>query len=472
MSRNILNLWDVDRFLRGIDVPEDETAIRRWIDRVARRWILNRYPAVGKVLRVDRDAGAEEGRYAIAWRDGADSSGITPRQGPVPSWVEAALPEGVYWLDLDGGSGQELALRLHAVALYFQSLKDSPKYARLSRVSLPDAVEAAHRFRMTAAERQGGLPDNTLLTFGDGYRFALLTSALELATEGKRMRHCVGGYRQAVSRDIVSLRDANDRPHVTIEISGSRKVVEIKGKANGPVAPRYRRYVAIFIRDLGLKVVRDRENAGITFRPFDIGNPYGWPAHEALRGMIQREMDGKLRNRERSELANFYADAKTALPDACDDTWNWFVTLFRDEDGRLLRLDSLKEYEIGGERFEVMRVRFPDRLDGLLRDSGGRRDVLLRRRLIGGLERTLLAFCRRDDRRLISLLSFNALIQIELRRLRHEHQQRVAHRLAAARREMRRRAFATRSPYEALERWEVARRSFTRLLQDEAEAHL
>lgn len=473
-DRNILNSWDLDRFLRWIDVPEDEKPIRQWLDRVARRWILKEFHAVGRVLRIASRSSDGRGQFAIAWRNGADSRGVTPRQGPVPLWLEAALPQGVYWLDLDGPSGRRLESELHAIALYFFSLKGSARYTRLDRIAFPDAVAAAHRFRALVAGREGPALDNTLLDFDDGYRFALLSSEKDLAIEGNRMRHCVGDYGYEVDHgsDIVSLRDRRNRPHVTLEILGSRQVVQIKGKANGPVAPRYGKYVAAFIREMGLDIVGDRENAGITYRPLDLANPQGWAAERSLRDLIQREIDSRICIDDTPCLASFYSDAKSGLRTMSDDTWDWFVALFQDRQGRFLRLDRCRSYEVGGQRFGVLEVRFPGRLFETLREAGGRRGLALRRRLVDELEGALFAFCRRDDSGLVSRWSFMAPLALDLRRLRHEHQQRVGRRLAAARREMRPRAFATRAPYAALARWEDDRRAFTRMLEAESEAYL
>ena len=474
MTRNILNLWELDRFLANIEVPDEDKAIRRWIDRVARRWVLKDYRATGRVLSVEQEPGAVEGEYAIGWLRDADSRGVTQRRGPVPSWLEGALAKGVYWLDLEGPSGKRLSSQLHAVAFYFDNMKGSPACTRLERVAFPDAVAAAYRFRDLVAERDGAKPDNTLLAFENGYRFALLTTPKDLEIEGRRMRHCVGDYGYEVDHgsDIVSLRDRRNRPHVTLEILGSRQVVQIKGKANGPVAPRYGKYVAAFIREMGLDIVGDRENAGITFRPLDLANPQGWPAERSLRDLIQREIDSRICIDDTPCLASFYSDAKSGLRTMSDDTWDWFVALFQDRQGRFLRLDRCRSYEVGGQRFAVLEVRFPERLFEVLREAGGRRGLALRRRLVDELEGALFAFCRRDDSGLVSRWSFMAPLALDLHRLRHEHQQRVGRRLAAARREMRPRAFATRAPYVALARWEDDRRAFTRMLEAESEAYL
>ncbi len=473
-GRNVLNTWELDRFLKAIEVPENDKPIRQWLDRVARRWILKEFRAVGRVLRVVSGSVGADGQFAIAWRNGADSRGVTPRKGPVPKWLEAALPKGVYWLDLGGPSARRLESQLHAITYYFHCLKGSSQYTRLERIAFPDAVAAAHRFRALIDEREGRGQDNTLLDFEDGFRFALLCNEKDLAREGDRMSHCAGDYAYEIEHgsDIVSLRDRRNRPHVTIEIHGSRKVVQIKGKANGSVAPRYRKYVAAFIGQMGLEVTGDRENAGLTYRPLDLANPQGWPAERNLRALIHREIDRKIGLDSDPCLASFYSDVKTGIGSMSDDTWDWFVGLYRDEQHRFLRFDCHKAFEIGGRRFAVLRVRFPERLFEALGEAGGRRALALRRQLIEELESALFAFCRRDDRGLVLRWTVSAPLTLDFKRLRHEHQQRVGRRLAAARREMRPKAFAMQAPYTTLARWEADRLIFGRILHEMAEAYI
>lgn len=66
----------------------------------------------------------------------------------------------------------------------------------------------------------------TVLDFGDGFRFVKLVSKDSYEKEGKLMSHCVASY-YGNSAKIYSLRDASNNPHCTIEEDN-----QIKGKGN------------------------------------------------------------------------------------------------------------------------------------------------------------------------------------------------------------------------------------------------
>ena len=83
----------------------------------------------------------------------------------------------------------------------------------------------------------------------------------------------------------------------------------------------------------------------------------------------------------------------------------------------------------------------------------------------------LITFCREDSAAVLDPGSSPIPLRFDLRRLRHEHQERLRRRLAAARRDMRRRAEAYRNPYAALAKWEDDRRVFGRLLHERTEAY-
>ena len=280
MTRNVLNTWDVEVFLDSIGHFSDSASIRRWLNRVARRWSLKDFPVAGQVLRARIDGDTGRARYDVAWAKSADSRGVTERHGPLPDWYNPLTATPYCWLDMAGPSARALASQLEGVVSYFFGLAGSPKYQRLDRIALPDAIEQAARFRAMADSLAGSQDPNTLMSFDHGYRMVLLRSAKDLKVEGRQMRHCAASYLDdlQLGSDLISLRDARGRPHVTLEVQGGQWVQQVKGKANGPVAPRYRPMVLAFLEDMGLKLKEDRANLGLFRRSFDLGDPDGWPA--------------------------------------------------------------------------------------------------------------------------------------------------------------------------------------------------
>ena len=114
-----------------------------------------------------------------------------------------------------------------------------------------------------------------IIDFGDGYKFIKLNRTEEAYKyEGDIMGHCVEGYVDNEMSIIYSLRDKNNEPHVTIEVSmhpdygddveliDVRGIVQIKGKGNEAPIPKYIPYVLAFIEKTGYAVYEDGENIG------------------------------------------------------------------------------------------------------------------------------------------------------------------------------------------------------------------
>lgn len=471
MTRNVLNIRDVERFLDGLRYLDEDRAIEQWLDRVARRWILKEFPAAGRVVRARRFDGEETGVVDVRWAEGADSRGETSRESPIPDWLEGALHQGVHWLDMDGPSARELAAQLAAVLAYFRGLVGSTRLSRVGRISLPDAIALASRFRAmqasgTRASRAGG-SDNTLMAFKNGFRIALLTTAKELTLEGERMRHCVGDYTEDLSEglDILSLRDAADRPHVTMEVQGSRWVHQIKGKANGPVIPRYRPYVLAFFKAMDLHIKGDQELIGATHRSFEALAPEGWLNRPGLAQTIRSDIAGRTDDWE--ELGAFYGDVEAAIDRMPEEAWSWFVELFRGPTGALVWLEPIRRYEIAEERFFLAEIRFPFRLFWAVRRRRDQRSRWLKRRILDDLATVVVGFCYRDNATLMAPDGSENYLEIDVRRLRHEHMERLRRRLAGARRTMRRAAEGKRQPEAALAQWECDRRQLAYCLNEE-----
>jgi len=102
-----------------------------------------------------------------------------------------------------------------------------------------------------------------VLDFKDGFKIVKLVGQKAYEREGYLMRHCVATYYNK-DVEIYSLRDKNNNPHCTIE-----KDVQIKGKGNGDIHPKYINYIVQFLESTGMKV-RDSEmkNLGYTVPKF------------------------------------------------------------------------------------------------------------------------------------------------------------------------------------------------------------
>lgn len=86
-----------------------------------------------------------------------------------------------------------------------------------------------------------------------------ITTAAALDREGEMMNHCVGSYADRVKEHhvvIYSLRDMNNRPHVTIELQNNNKapiINQVKGKGNRPPIGKYASFIKSFLNAIGAK---------------------------------------------------------------------------------------------------------------------------------------------------------------------------------------------------------------------------
>ena len=203
---------------------------------------------------------------------------------PLPAWVIArfgaseangsrdagatAAPAPVVWVD--PADPQLLALETRLVE-FLESRTGTALEGKLDRINCPQAIAlwVQEHARMAARIERGwreSQPDavRVLLDLPSG-RFVELRpdSALlraEMTYESYAMRHCLGqfedrraltgGYGERYAQAIesrrmrlISFRDANGQPHVTISLiaheDGVLEVEQVKGKQNRPPVARY-----------------------------------------------------------------------------------------------------------------------------------------------------------------------------------------------------------------------------------------
>ena len=214
---------------------------------------------------------------------------------------------------------------------------------------------------------------------------------------------------------------------------------------------------------MGLKVTRNHENAEVPDRPRARAFPrfnLAWSVHSDFAG---RPTIGPWES---------FKDPTRAIRTMPEEAWSWILDLFRGPQGQLVWMQRARHFEVSDQSFSILVLRYPTQLYGALRAIGGVRCRAVCRQIEDEMAAQLIAFCREDAAAVLDPGSSLGPLRFDLRRLRHEHQERLRRRLAAARREMRRRAKAYRNPYAALAKWEDDRRDFGRLLHEQAEAYL
>jgi hypothetical protein len=145
----------------------------------------------------------------------------------------------------------------HALDYLIDVAKSQP--LKLRKASYESVVEKAKKWTKLLAKKAESVIETErdvelIRQWKDGYRLVKLVGKAAYQREGMLMKHCVGSY---ADRDclIYSLRDSNNNPHCTIELTtDGENVQQIKGKGNGSVHPKYIKYVIEIIQELGGQV--------------------------------------------------------------------------------------------------------------------------------------------------------------------------------------------------------------------------
>jgi hypothetical protein len=259
MTRNVINVDEIEAFVEELQTRTTFPSVREWLRSTFRRWLIKFAPnAVQIVSRTNR-----AGETTIATVDPTTGQEL-PYFGSAPDWLRLALDRGetVWKVRCDPGLQRDAWVAIG----WLDSLHGTPGFSRLDRISYPQALAKGRaRLARISMNFQSARDQELAYQFDDGFRVVKLITARALEDEGHRMGHCAADYADDLSKRhiaILSLRDARDRPHCTIEQRGA-KIVQIKGKQNRAPVAKYWPYVRQFVSGRGLSVACDAENVGL-----------------------------------------------------------------------------------------------------------------------------------------------------------------------------------------------------------------
>lgn len=131
--------------------------------------------------------------------------------------------------------------------------------SRLMKMSIAQAKESADKWSKSNQKKGRSITDGdsdlqVIHQYSDGSRIVKLITNKAYEREGFFMSHCLGGYQVSKDIEIYSYRDSKNMPHATFEVRKSGgEVVQIKGKGNGPIHPRYIMPILDFLTSIGQK---------------------------------------------------------------------------------------------------------------------------------------------------------------------------------------------------------------------------
>ncbi len=173
-------------------------------------------------------------------------------------WLESAAKRAL----------KEDLVDIYALEHIIDWLNSNDAPSRLRKLSVKDAIRKSTQWTEANKKRGNSLKDkeDDLEVFMkvDGFVIVKLLTKNAFLREGTLMSHCLGGYNPKGGVDIFSLRDNKNNPHATFEVrTEDKEVVQIKGKGNGSIHPRYINAILKFLEKLGMDIRKeDMTNLG------------------------------------------------------------------------------------------------------------------------------------------------------------------------------------------------------------------
>lgn len=273
---NVLNVEDIERELRRYAARLYHAHAKRWVMTVARNYILGKLPEkdVFANFREVCLCGFTE-TVRLPKRCKHDPEKYDPKE--LPSWAVTAVERGetLFWFDTVQPRRRELWSVLEVIVLWFNNWKaDDTRLPRVDRISFPVATNAAVLwYKDVSSNIWNYVTDKPVVVkeYEHGYRWVKLVTALQFEREGRLMNHCVGNgsyynnWRMNTQREYYSLRDRNNKPHATLEVSFDnthplvRKgaVYQCKGNGNRRPDREYQPYIRRFIDEMSWTIAGD-----------------------------------------------------------------------------------------------------------------------------------------------------------------------------------------------------------------------
>ncbi len=133
--------------------------------------------------------------------------------------------------------------------------------ARLQKMSLADAKRKAQQWSDANQKKGRNLVDGPsdielIHDFFDGTKIVRLMTKAAFQREGFLMNHCAGGYNpDNENSKIYSYRDKDNLPHATFEVQAQdNEIIQIKGKGNGAIHPKYIHPILAFLKSVGMDI--------------------------------------------------------------------------------------------------------------------------------------------------------------------------------------------------------------------------
>lgn len=250
LERNIVNQDEINALINDLSQNATNDKVRNWLKKTFRKHILNNYGEVKPYQAKDSD----------------------------PDWMKSNDPLTVSFDRFFKSEAREVVDYLNTIRGSINMNYNQARTAMIVHQAQQRKEAEREQNKDETANKSKAAESGTEVVkeYSSGIKWVNLTSKEALEYESHIMKHCVGdeaqGYISGVQSGrliILSLRDKNNKPHVTIEIKKSNKIQQIKGKANSGVKTEYVKYVKDILKNgvMGIKFneddIEDLINIGI-----------------------------------------------------------------------------------------------------------------------------------------------------------------------------------------------------------------
>ena len=258
VDMNVLNVETVERELRQFGALAVHPEIKRWVATVARNHILKKLGT------------AEALANFVPYDPANRADPLMPSAADLPTWAVEAMARGetLYWFSQSDPNRRAIWQSLMSVILWFNTFKaNDTRLRRCDRISFNTAsTAAAVWFNSANSDIWLYIRDNPPIvhSYSSKFRWVKLHTRLHFEREGNLMSHCVGngGYFQSYTKgqsEIYSLRDEENRPHCTVQVS-SGSVIQCKGFRNQRPNKEVQPYLRSFFTEQGWQIQGDSGN--------------------------------------------------------------------------------------------------------------------------------------------------------------------------------------------------------------------
>tara|TARA_Y100000310_G_scaffold180635_1_gene180540 strand:+ start:3122 stop:4627 length:1506 start_codon:yes stop_codon:yes gene_type:complete len=229
------------------------------------------------------------------------------RRGIIPQWKTLTTENSPDLKEAIGENdyGTYVTFRSSIPQIYDWYRAEQPDIASYS---YSQAEEASDEWHSDSAAEGANLQYETtnpsLVVYGpqwqnpewQGWTIQKVMSENDLQREGYLMEHCVGGYCKYVESGesvIYSLRDPNNKPHVTIETNNYNSIRQIQGKSNSEPKDIYKAMIREWFqseRNPGIDTYEDADDP-MDEISFNVG-PGGYMYGDAV-GELNTALEGQ-----------------------------------------------------------------------------------------------------------------------------------------------------------------------------------